>query len=117
MSALGTSLSERELRLAKLDALRERGIEPYPAAFERDHTAADLRGRFAGLGADAETGVRVRVAGRLMLIRRHGGLLFGTLSRPERERAGARLARRARRRLRRRRGARPRRLGRRRPAR
>ena len=29
---------------------------------------------------DAETGAHVRVAGRLMLIRRHGGLLFGTLS-------------------------------------
>ena len=50
-----------------------------PARYERDHTAADLHGRFAGLGPDALTGMHVRIAGRLMLIRRHGGLLFGTL--------------------------------------
>ena len=80
MSALETVLNERELRLAKIDALRAQGIEPYPAAFARDHTAADLRGRFAGLEPDAATGTRVRIAGRLMLIRRHGGLLFGTLT-------------------------------------
>jgi len=80
MSALGTALNERGLRLAKVEALRARGIEPYPATFERDHTAADLRGRFAGLEPDAATGTRVRIAGRLMLIRRHGGLLFGTLT-------------------------------------
>ena len=76
MSALGDRTSERH---AKLDALRARGIDPYPASYERDHTAADLHGRFAGLAPDTDTGVRVRVAGRLMLIRRHGGLLFGTL--------------------------------------
>ena len=30
----------RAHRLAKLDALRERGIEPYPVRFDRDSTAA-----------------------------------------------------------------------------
>ncbi|RKQ93019.1 lysyl-tRNA synthetase [Solirubrobacter pauli] len=50
-----------------------------PTRYERDHTAADLHGRFAGLEPDACTNVSVRVAGRLMLIRRHGGLVFATL--------------------------------------
>ena len=31
---------ERAHRLAKLDAMRKRGVEPYPVRFDRDHTAA-----------------------------------------------------------------------------
>ena len=38
MSALETPSDERAQRLAKLDALRERGIEPYPAALRRATT-------------------------------------------------------------------------------
>ena len=34
--------AERERRLAKLDALRERGIEPYPGRFDRDATIGVL---------------------------------------------------------------------------
>ena len=45
---------ERAHRLAKLDALRERGIEPYPVRFDRDHTAAAIRERFADLGPGAD---------------------------------------------------------------
>jgi lysyl-tRNA synthetase, class II len=72
--------SERAHRLGKLERLRERGIDPYPVGFRRDHTVASVRARFAGLPADASTGEPVRVAGRLMLVRRHGGLLFATLA-------------------------------------
>ena len=42
---------ERAHRLAKLDAMRERGVEPYPVRFDRDHTAAEIHERFADLGA------------------------------------------------------------------
>jgi lysyl-tRNA synthetase class 2 len=79
MSALHEELDERERRLAKLEALRAQGVDPYPATFARDHSAADLRGRFAALGADERPGATVSVAGRVMLIRRHGGLTFATL--------------------------------------
>jgi len=72
--------SERDHRLEKLERLRERGIDPYPVGFRRDHTVASVRERFAGLAADAQTGEPVRVAGRLMLVRRHGGLVFATLA-------------------------------------
>ena len=71
--------AERAHRLAKLDALRERGIEPYPVKYERDTALGDLRARFEGLPAGEETGTVVRVAGRVMLIRRHGGLVFADL--------------------------------------
>ncbi|HYH88189.1 MAG TPA: lysine--tRNA ligase, partial [Solirubrobacteraceae bacterium] len=72
--------SERDHRLDKLERLRERGIDPYPVGFRRDHTLAEIRTRYPDLGADASTGEEVRVAGRLMLVRRHGGLVFLTLA-------------------------------------
>ncbi|MGH2988918.1 MAG: amino acid--tRNA ligase-related protein, partial [Solirubrobacterales bacterium] len=70
---------QRAQRLAKLDALRERGIDPYPPRYDRDHTAAEIRNKHAGLGAGDETDETVRVAGRTMRIRRHGGLIFADL--------------------------------------
>ena len=67
---------ERAHRLAKLDAMRERGVDPYPVRFDRDHTAASIRDRFADLGPGADSGERVAVAGRVVAVRRHGGLDF-----------------------------------------
>ncbi len=69
----------RAHRLAKLAALRERGIDPYPVRFDRNATAAALREEFAGLAAGAETGKAVRLAGRIMAERRHGSLDFADL--------------------------------------
>ena len=70
---------ERALRLAKLDALRERGVTPYPVNFKRDHTVAEVLESFKGIPADEETGTKVRIAGRLMTIRNHGGVVFADL--------------------------------------
>src|SRR5204863_345376 len=67
-----------------LDALRAAGVEPYPVRFDRDLTLGELRDKYGQLPADSDTGDRVRVAGRLMLIRRQGGLSFAEL----RDRAG-----------------------------
>jgi len=75
---------ERAQRLAKVDALRAAGVDPYPVRFDRDLTLGELRDRYGQLPADSDTGERVRVAGRLMLIRRQGGLTFAEL----RDRAG-----------------------------
>ena len=69
----------RAHRLAKLEALRERGIEPYPVRFDRDSTAAALREEFADLAAGTDTGKVVHLAGRMMAERRHGGLDFADL--------------------------------------
>lgn len=71
--------AERARRLAKLDALRERGIEPYPVRFDRDATAAGLHQMHADLAPGARTGRTVNVAGRVMGLRRHGGLDFADL--------------------------------------
>lgn len=69
----------RAHRLAKLDALRERGVEPYPVRFDRDATAAGLRAEYGAIAAGTETGKTVRIAGRVLAERRHGGLDFADL--------------------------------------
>jgi lysyl-tRNA synthetase, class II len=70
---------ERTRRLAKVEALRAAGVDPYPVRFERDHTAAELHDQYDALDAGADTEDVVRVAGRLLLIRRQGKLTFATL--------------------------------------
>ena len=66
-------------RIAKIEALRTQGIDPYPVRFDRTHTAAEIHAAHDGIDAGAETGDRVAVAGRLMLSRRQGKLSFGVL--------------------------------------
>ncbi len=66
-------------RLTKLEALRQRGVEPYPVRFDRDATAGELQLEFVGLAAGVDTGRVVRLAGRLLGERRHGGLDFADL--------------------------------------
>jgi lysyl-tRNA synthetase class 2 len=51
----------------------------YPYRFERTVTADDLQERYADLKAGDETGAEVRVAGRLMSIRRQGKAAFADL--------------------------------------
>ena len=56
-----------------------RGVDPYPVRFDRDRTLGDLRGEFGDLPAGTETEVRVKVAGRILLLRRQGKLTFATV--------------------------------------
>jgi len=69
---------EREQRLARLDELRRRGIDPYPPRYDRDHTAVEIREAHGDLEPGTETRDTVRVAGRVVRIRRHGGLTSPT---------------------------------------
>ncbi|MEV5569918.1 bifunctional lysylphosphatidylglycerol synthetase/lysine--tRNA ligase LysX [Spirillospora sp. NPDC052269] len=73
-------LSEQErVRHDKLERIEAAGIEPYPLGFERTALAAGLRARYGGLVPDARTGETAAIAGRIMLERDHGGLVFATL--------------------------------------
>ncbi len=76
--------AERARRFAKVDALRAAGVEPYPYRFDRSHTLDEVRTTWGHLEAGVETDDAVTVAGRLMLIRRQGKLIFATM----RDRAG-----------------------------
>jgi len=69
----------RAHRLAKLEALRGRGIDPYPVRFDRDSSAAAIHEEFDGLAAGSDTGKAVRIAGRILGARRHGSLDFADL--------------------------------------
>ena len=71
--------AEKAKRLAKLDALREAGVEPYPYRFDRTHTLAEIRAAHGDLEPGSETDVRVAVAGRMMLRRDGGKLIFAQL--------------------------------------
>jgi len=70
---------ERARRLAKVEAERARGRDPYPVRFDRTHTAAALHGSHDGIDAGSETDDVVRVAGRILLVRRQGKLTFATV--------------------------------------
>jgi lysyl-tRNA synthetase, class II len=66
-------------RREKLERLRARGIEPFALRFDRDALAAEVQEKFGDLAAGASSGQAVRVAGRLIGLRRHGRLSFGVL--------------------------------------
>jgi lysyl-tRNA synthetase class 2 len=66
-------------RREKLERLRAAGVEPFALRFDRDATTAEVVERFRPLPAGGSSGQTVRVAGRLMGLRRHGRLTFGVL--------------------------------------
>lgn len=72
-------VAEQAKRLAKLDALRRDGVNPYPYRFDRTHTLAEVRADHGELEPGVETETRVAIAGRVMLIRQQGKLVFATM--------------------------------------
>lgn len=62
------------VRRGKLDKLREMGIDPFGARFERTHHAREIIENFELLENQ-----RVSVAGRLMAIRTHGKASFANI--------------------------------------
>jgi lysyl-tRNA synthetase, class II len=68
---------QREHRLRKLADARAAGLVPY--RFATDHTTEQIRAEHAAMASDVRTADRVRVAGRVDLIRRQGGLTFAVL--------------------------------------
>jgi lysyl-tRNA synthetase class 2 len=74
-----TGSDQTEVRRRKLERLRAGGADPIAYEFDADHHASDLHERWSGLKAGERTTDRVRCAGRLTLLRCHGGLSFGVL--------------------------------------
>jgi lysyl-tRNA synthetase class 2 len=71
--------AEKAKRLDKIAALRDAGTNPYPYRFDRTHTLDQVRAQFGTLEPGTETEHRVTVAGRMMLRRQQGKLIFATL--------------------------------------
>jgi len=66
-------------RIAEVEQLRASGVEPYPVGFRPDHTCAEVVERFGALAPETSTGVTVKVAGRVMNLRRMGRLAFARI--------------------------------------
>ena len=67
------------VRREKLERLRARGTDPFALRFDRDALAAEIQEKFGELEAGASTGQIVKVAGRVLALRRHGKLAFAVL--------------------------------------
>jgi lysyl-tRNA synthetase, class II len=63
-------------RRAKLERLREQGIDPFPHEFDGVVPIEDVHAAHDGLEAGEETDAAYRVAGRLTARRGHGGAAF-----------------------------------------
>ncbi len=73
---------EKEVRRARRDSLvrlRAKGIEPFALTYEPEIHAAELHREYADLSPDSVTEDRTSVAGRVVLARRFGRLVFFTL--------------------------------------
>ena len=71
--------AERARRLTRVDEMRDAGREPYPYRFDRTHTLAAVRSEWSDLAPGSETAVEVAVAGRVLLKRDTGKLVFATI--------------------------------------
>ena len=70
-------MDERSVRIDKVARLREQGVDPYPYRFDRSHTIEAAR----PLWPEGEEGhgPQVRLAGRLIAMRRMGKAIFAHL--------------------------------------
>jgi lysyl-tRNA synthetase class 2 len=71
--------AEKARRLGRVEELRELGAEPYPYRFDRSHRLDEVRATWGDLEAGIETEDSVAVAGRVMLKRDSGKLVFATI--------------------------------------
>ena len=71
--------AEKTRRLTRVDQLRDAGVNPYPYRFDRSHTLAEVRDTWGSLEPGTETENAVAIAGRLMLKREQGKLIFATV--------------------------------------
>lgn len=63
---------ERDVRIGKLNEMRRVGIEPYSDRYERNNTLLEAKALPIGTSG-------IRIAGRVMAIRKFGKLIFATL--------------------------------------
>ncbi len=59
-------------RRQKAQELKDKGVNPYPYRFEPTHHAKDILDKYSSLETGAKSGVKAKVAGRVMTVRDHG---------------------------------------------
>lgn len=68
--------SIRQARIDKLENIKKRGINPYPAKVARTHFCQEVIAKFNEL---AQANESIILSGRLMAIRKHGGSTFANI--------------------------------------
>jgi len=68
----------RDMRLTKINKLKEAGMEPYPSFVPRDYSLREIKDSFDDL-AQASLEKNISVAGRVIVIRGQGSILFVVL--------------------------------------
>ncbi|PIN77018.1 lysine--tRNA ligase [Candidatus Woesearchaeota archaeon CG10_big_fil_rev_8_21_14_0_10_34_12] len=66
-------------RLRKLDELRKKKINPYPHSFDKKDNASDLQEEYKKLKAGSKTKNKAIIAGRVMVKRDIGNLIFSDM--------------------------------------
>src|SRR5687768_10650435 len=62
----------RQARIDKLDAWRQKGMNPYSYHFQKTESHADLQTKYQALDNGIDTEDKVSVAGRVMALRNSG---------------------------------------------
>lgn len=66
-------------RLKKIEEMQKEGINPYPYFFKKDSSASELQEKHEKLKAGSSSGDSAKVAGRVLIVRDLGKLVFLTL--------------------------------------
>lgn len=69
---INDSTDYRQIRLNKLETVRNLGIDPYQSDFRKEHKAANLIEKYSNLTNSEKTDDIVTVAGRIMSMRNNG---------------------------------------------
>lgn len=75
----GEQPEQVRIRVNKYHRMREAGLDPYPVGFAVTDDCLEIRKRYQALTPDVRTGESVRLAGRVLQIRDHGGVCFATI--------------------------------------
>lgn len=70
---------QERFRRNKLAQMRDSGLDPFTTTYKPDRSIDSIRSEFDGLAADSRTGVTAKIAGRVMLNRVTGKLVFAQL--------------------------------------
>lgn len=65
----------RSARIAKIEKLKQAGMDPYPASLPRDYSIAEVKNSFDSLAPVSDT-TPISIVGRVMIVRGQGAILF-----------------------------------------
>src|SRR5665648_626162 len=68
----------RDIRIKKIELLKEAGMEPYPSSVPRDYSISEIKNKFDEL-IQASENEFISTIGRVMIVRGQGAILFVVL--------------------------------------